>query len=111
MWGRQFGSEVVLECPTRLYLFKNLFDLNIALARGNSPNLKAKVTGSGVLSLKPGAMAAGIPGMGKAGRVYTGIYRRYGKYPVSHSNPRTEREPFFKTKLWFERLYQPTAAR
>ena len=27
-------------------------------------------------------MAAGIPGMGKAGRVYTGIYRRYGKYPV-----------------------------
>ena len=27
-------------------------------------------------------MGAQIPGMGKAGRVYTGIYRRYGKYPV-----------------------------
>ena len=27
-------------------------------------------------------MAAQIPGMGDAGRVYTGIYRRYGKYPV-----------------------------
>ena len=27
-------------------------------------------------------MVAGIPGMGDAGRVYTGIYRRYGKYPV-----------------------------
>ena len=27
-------------------------------------------------------MVAGIPGMGGAGRVYTGIYRRYGKYPV-----------------------------
>ena len=26
--------------------------------------------------------SAGIPGMGKAGRVYTGIYRRYGKYSV-----------------------------
>ena len=25
---------------------------------------------------------AEIPGMGDAGRVYTGIYRRYGKYPV-----------------------------
>ena len=30
----------------------------------------------------PGSMVAGIPGMGDAGRVYTGIYRRYGKYPV-----------------------------
>ena len=28
------------------------------------------------------SMVAGIPGMGDAGRVYTGIYRRYGKYPV-----------------------------
>ena len=27
-------------------------------------------------------MAAQIPGMGDAGRVYTGRYRRYGKYPV-----------------------------
>ena len=27
-------------------------------------------------------MVAEIPGMGDAGRVYTGIYRRYGKYPV-----------------------------
>ena len=27
-------------------------------------------------------MGPQIPGMGKAGRVYTGIYRRYGKYPV-----------------------------
>ena len=27
-------------------------------------------------------MVAGIPGMGDAGRVYTGRYRRYGKYPV-----------------------------
>ena len=32
------------------------------------------------------------------------------KVLVAHSNPRTERKPY-KTKLWFERLYQPTAAR
>ena len=32
------------------------------------------------------------------------------KVLVAHSNPRTERKPY-KTKLWFERLYQPTTAR
>jgi len=31
---------------------------------------------------RPPHMAAGIPGMGKAGRVYTGIYRRYRESPT-----------------------------